>query len=314
MDQGPGRMSIPVLLVTGFLGAGKTTLLNNLLSIDGITGKRVALLINEFGEVGLDGDRLRGSVPDDEAIVELNKGSIFCSCIKTDLAEALGRIRDRLSPDLVIAEATGLAVSTDLLAAVEDASLRSSFSVQANICVVDALNYFKVLPFLKVAAGQVAAADGVVLNKTSLVSKSELEKLDSVISELNPDAPLYLSESGTVDAGFVGSLSHTPRLSSPADMPPLGAFNITLRNPGAMDWGRFVETVNNFGHGILRLKGHIDFGSGLELVERTGDKLTKGPAPEGCSSSSLVVICWRLDKQETTEAFNACRDDSMPAG
>ncbi len=299
-------MNIPLVLVTGFLGAGKTTLLNNLLALPTVTGRKIALLVNEFGEVGIDGDLLRGAAPAETPIVELNKGSIFCTCIKGDLAAALQRIRDEIKPELVLAEATGLAPTSDLLSAVEDPLLRSAFTVRSNICVVDAVNYFKVLPFLKVAAGQVAAADGVVINKIDQVSSEEVDKLRMVVGEINPDAPVYLSNDGALDEKFFSSLGHTPKPAPPAELPPLGAFSVTIRPSGPLDRAKFVETVNHYGQGILRLKGHADFGSGLELVERTGEKLSIGPALPENKGSTLVVICWKLNKPEVEDAFAGC--------
>jgi G3E family GTPase len=299
-------MSIPLVLVTGFLGAGKTTLLNNLLALPGIAGRKVALLVNEFGEVGIDGGLLRDSSPDTRPIVELNRGSIFCTCIKNDLAAALGSIRDEIQPELVLAEATGLAQTADLLSAVEDPLLRSAFSVRTNICVVDAVNYFKVLPFLKVASGQVVAADGVMINKCNQVSGPEIDKLRIVVGELNPGAPMCISRDGTLEETFFTSLGHTPKPAPLSDLPPLGAFSVTIRPTGPLDWGKFVETANYYGQGILRLKGHVDFGSGLELVERTGEKLSVGPALAGNKGAALVVICWKLNKPEVEDAFARC--------
>ena len=96
---------IDVWLLTGYLGAGKTTMLNNLLGAEMFKGKRVALVINEFGQLGIDGALVR---PGEWTKFELNKGSLFCACIKVDTVKVSGIAFD-IKPDVVIIEATGLA-------------------------------------------------------------------------------------------------------------------------------------------------------------------------------------------------------------
>jgi len=100
---------IPTILLTGFLGAGKTTLLNRL--IEHYKSKRTVLLINEFGKVGIDGEML---VEGNYEMIELNKGSLFCICVRTDFIFEVERIATQIKSELLIIEATGLADTSEM--------------------------------------------------------------------------------------------------------------------------------------------------------------------------------------------------------
>ncbi len=160
--------TIPVYLLTGYLGSGKTTLLNHLLSDPQLAGQRIALIVNEFGALGVDGQLVSGA---DGQVFELSRGSLFCACIRTDFARALEQIADDVQPDLVLAEATGVAATSDLVGFFDMAHGQSRFRVQANVCIVDSLNFTKVLPYLKAASAQVVSADGIVINKSDLMDE-----------------------------------------------------------------------------------------------------------------------------------------------
>ena len=115
---------IPLLLLTGYLGAGKTTLLNHLLARPSIRGKNVSLIINEFGELGVDGRLVdSGARP----LYELNKGSLFCVCIRTDFLDVLETIVNGGKPDLVLVEATGVAEPRDIESMLDEPHLAGKF-------------------------------------------------------------------------------------------------------------------------------------------------------------------------------------------
>ena len=135
---------IPVILLTGYLGAGKTTLLNHLLAQPEVAEKKLVLIINEFGQLGVDGQLLQ---PGSYTRYEINKGSLFCICTKVDFIKALQEISRSIHPDLVLIEATGIAQTGDIEAFMSEPVVKDKFAIQANVCVVDALNFIKVVPF-----------------------------------------------------------------------------------------------------------------------------------------------------------------------
>ncbi|MDX9958663.1 MAG: GTP-binding protein, partial [Spirochaetia bacterium] len=129
MDQ--AAVMIPVILVTGFLGSGKTTLVNNL--IDHFSGRveRLAVMINEFASIGIDGALVP---PGDYVKIELNKGSIFCSCMRTDFIAELKKLALDVRPDLLLIEATGIARVDDLYGMMSQDGLDTLIRIQKNIC------------------------------------------------------------------------------------------------------------------------------------------------------------------------------------
>jgi G3E family GTPase len=181
----------PVTLLSGWLGAGKTTLLNHLLAND--SGTRYAVLVNEFGEIGID-DRL--VVRSDDNIVELSNGCVCCT-VRGDLVQSLLDLRKRRLPtfrrrqfDRVIIETTGIAEPAPLLRTflVED-EIATYYQVESVVTLVDAGN-LNLAVSARSAVEQIALADLLVLNKTDLSSAEVVAKAQVDLRQLNPTAPI----------------------------------------------------------------------------------------------------------------------------
>jgi len=182
---------IPVTVLTGFLGAGKTTLLNRILSEQ--HGRRLAVIENEFGEVGVDNQLV---ISGDEELFEMNNGCICCS-VRGDLIRILGRLlkrRDRL--DGVLIETTGLANPAPVAQTFfTDDEMRAAYRLDAIVTVVDALHVARHLDDGDESVKQIAFADVILLNKTDLVSPAELRALESRIRGINSVARLLPTRS-----------------------------------------------------------------------------------------------------------------------
>jgi G3E family GTPase len=193
---------IPIVLITGYLGSGKTTVVNHLLGTTALAGRDVALVINEFGTLGVDGalvdaDRLAKQY-------EINSGSLFCSCTKLQLFRSMQDIAETLRPDLVLVEATGVAEPADFLSLVSDVpNLARQFSILATLAVVDAKHFTKVAPFMRAARKQVACASGVVINKADLVPQDDIAKLQNLLAEMNSSALQVVVASGAVSMEWI---------------------------------------------------------------------------------------------------------------
>jgi G3E family GTPase len=182
---------IPVTVLTGFLGAGKTTLLNRILSEQ--HGRRLAVIENEFGEVGVDNQLvIRG----DEELFEMNNGCICCS-VRGDLIRILGRLlkrKDRL--DGVLIETTGLANPAPVAQTFfTDEEMRSAFRLDAIVTVVDARHVAGHLDEGDESVKQIAFADVLLLNKTDLVSPADLQVVEERIRGINSVARLHRTRS-----------------------------------------------------------------------------------------------------------------------
>ena len=184
----------PVTVLTGYLGAGKTTLLNRILSED--HGKRYAVIVNEFGEVGIDNELIVGA---DEEVFEMNNGCVCCT-VRGDLIRVLSGLMKRPGKfDAIIVETTGLADPGPVAQTFfVDDDVRAKAQLDSVTTVVDA----KHLPLRLVdspeAVEQIAFADQIILNKTDLVSEAELAAVEAQIRRINPLAPIHRAQRSNV--------------------------------------------------------------------------------------------------------------------
>ena len=159
---------IDVYILTGFVGAGKTTMLNHLLQIEPLAAANPALIINEFGKIGVDGALVQQQ---DLKRYDINKGSIFCICTKTDFLKALTEIAESKCHQSLLIEATGIAETVDIESFLDAPKLKEIYQVKANLCLVDAANFTCVAAFLKPAKTQVQYADALIVNKCDFKKK-----------------------------------------------------------------------------------------------------------------------------------------------
>ena len=189
----------PVTVLTGYLGAGKTTLLNRILTE--AHGKRYAVIVNEFGEVGIDNDLIVGA---DEEVFEMNNGCVCCT-VRGDLIRVLSGLMKRQTKsggrgfDGIIVETTGLADPAPVAQTFfVDEDVRAKTELDSVVTVVDALHLPLRLKDSREAAEQIAFADQIILNKIDLVSEADLAEVEKAIRTLNPFAPIRRAERSNV--------------------------------------------------------------------------------------------------------------------
>ncbi|MDP3526459.1 MAG: GTP-binding protein [Hoeflea sp.] len=185
---------IPVTVLTGYLGAGKTTLLNRILSEP--HGKRYAVIVNEFGEIGIDNDLI---VESDEEIYEMNNGCVCCT-VRGDLIRVVeGLMRRPGRFDAIIVETTGLADPVPVAQTFfMDEDVRAKTRLDAVVALVDARHLPLRLKDSREAEDQIAFADVVILNKTDLVTPEELEAVERTVRAINPSARIHRTERAAV--------------------------------------------------------------------------------------------------------------------
>src|SRR5690349_13770689 len=181
---------IPVTVLTGYLGAGKTTLLNRILSEN--HGKKYAVIVNEFGEIGIDNDLIIGA---DEEVFEMNNGCVCCT-VRGDLVRILeGLMKRKGKFDAIIVETTGLADPAPVAQTFfVDEDVQNNARLDAVVTVADAKWLSERLKDAPEAKNQIAFADVIVLNKTDLVSVPELAEVEARIRGINPYAKLHRTE------------------------------------------------------------------------------------------------------------------------
>jgi G3E family GTPase len=325
-EHGPARSygmrKIPTTVLTGFLGSGKTTLLNQILSAN--TNQKIAVIVNEFGDVGIDGQLVVGA---EEEILELNNGCICCT-VRGDLTRAVDNLLARRGQiDRIVIETTGLADPGPVIQSfILEETLRSNTELDAIVTVVDARHIDEQLSNEQ-AREQIAFADVIILNKIDLVSRDRVEDLTRRMVSLNPLARMHPAVSCEVDLQHVldvraFDLRNVLRLEPTllddsthehdADIQ-----SISIREQGAIDEPRFTKWLNTLvqtqGKDLLRIKGIIELegeprrfvfhGVHMTLDGRPGKPWKPGEPRQ----NELVFIGRALDAIVLRSGFESCR-------
>src|SRR5271167_3511048 len=198
MSEQVSSEKIPVTVLTGYLGAGKTTLLNRILSEP--HGKKYAVIVNEFGEIGIDNDLVVGA---DEEVFEMNNGCVCCT-VRGDLIRVVQGLVKRQTRagkgfDAIIIETTGLADPGPVAQTFfVDDDVKARTRLDSVTTVVDAKHILLRLSDSREAREQIAFADQIVLNKTDLVSPEDLGIIEARIRRINPLAPIHRAQRSNV--------------------------------------------------------------------------------------------------------------------
>ena len=321
MDQ-PAQ--VPVTVLTGFLGAGKTTLLNRILTER--HGKKYAVIVNEFGEEGIDNDLV---VDADEEVFEMNNGCICCT-VRGDLIRILGGLMKRADHlDAIIVETTGLADPAPVAQTFfVDQDVADRTMLDAIVTVADAVHLDSQLGEHHEAEEQVAFADVVLLNKTDLVEADGLERVEARIRKINPYAKIIrtarcaapLEEIVGLNAFSLDRVLEVEPdfLTSDHDHEhDDDVTSISCVSDAPLDMEKFQtwfgKLLQTRGQDILRSKGILDFAGHddryvFQGVHMLMDGSPMGAWPEGRPRSSRVVFIGRnLDGMGLKEGFEACK-------
>jgi G3E family GTPase len=308
MVEGPGL--IPTILLTGFLGAGKTTLLNRL--IEHYRSRRTVLLINEFGQVSIDATRL---IPGEYDLVELNKGSLFCICVRTDFIEEVERISRDLHPDLLLIEATGLADTSEMERMLSLPNLKNRIRLEACLCVADATSFFKIYDFLRAPQSQVQNADVILLNKCDAASPQELTATRHALASLSPRAAIIETVHCNLPLDILDKVRRPPAQSDgePGEGRPDPVHSITLLAEGSMhqsDWPPFCQLFKDT---ALRVKGYVTIEGVVVHVDAGVDFWLEQQEPERTSGSNqLVIIGQDVQEEEIRNQWAALFKNQQP--
>jgi cobalamin biosynthesis protein CobW len=249
--------AVAVDILTGFLGSGKTTLLRHVLD-HGLKGKPVAVVMNEIGEVGIDGKVVTG-LSNVEKMVELSSGCICCTIDDYRFDLAIQEIVDTVKPHVIIIESTGLADPEPLAYRVKTAGL----GLDAVITVVDAANVDRQLAETEVARAQIQAADFLVVNKLDLVDERARGAVEKRLAKLNPRAERFRTVRGAIDSELLfatGVATYRERARTTSEhLHHDGIGSFLYRTPHPLDQERFARVLDRLPKSVLRAKGVVRF-------------------------------------------------------
>ncbi|MFI3326142.1 MAG: GTP-binding protein [Clostridia bacterium] len=253
-------------LITGFLGAGKTTFLQHFLPK--FKDRDIKLIINEFGNKGVDGSILQET---GAKLQEICGGSIFCSCKLDKFEEAMN---DCLltTPDVIIVEASGLSDPTNIRKTLKQYEEKGKLIYKGCICLVDAVRFHKVFATARVCKKQLAVTDLVILNKIDLVTASEIETLDSTIKSQFPSIKTVKASFGKVDFKLEDLLvSRSHAFDSETEKPDITLQKTMLSIDPSMSLYELERFLNSFAEDTARIKGYVTLADhGFVLVDCVG--------------------------------------------
>ena len=322
-NEASSENQVPVTVLTGYLGAGKTTLLNRILTEQ--HGRKYAVVINEFGELGVDNDLV---VDSDEEVFEMNNGCVCCT-VRGDLIRIVGGLMKRRAKfDGIIIETTGLANPAPVAQTFFiDEDVRSKTRLDAIVTVVDAKHILARLEDSHEAADQIAFADVIVLNKTDLVTSDELAEVERRIRQINRFAVIHRTEKAALPIDQIlnrGAFDLKRVLEMAPDFleddehehnDDVSSVSFEVEKP--IDPERFNAWISlllqDKGPDLLRTKGILNYKGddrrfAFQAVHMIADGDFIGPWKAGEPRTSKIVFIGRnLNRPQLRRGFEACQ-------
>lgn len=291
---------MPIVLITGALGSGKTTLLQRF--IDEVPLK-LAVLVNEFGEIGIDGTVIRAK---NVNLIELAGGCVCCE-LTGEFEAAVTELMQTMQPQMIVVEATGVAESDALVLEVEESI--SGVRLDSVIYLADAYTSLKYPQVGYVARNQLQAADVVLINKIDLVAADRLQAIETQIRQFNSRAAILPTAFAEVDVKMLLGTTGQPRPAlTRTHRHSVELTQLSYRSHNDFSRTAFETLLAGLAPGVVRAKGFIRLDGRYHLLNQVGDRFTLEPV--AADATWLVFIGPGLEpvKDRLIEAIEACRN------
>ena len=318
IDNPPERKA-EILLLSGFLGAGKTTLLKRILSWETDLSETV-VLVNEFGDIGVDGALLKDSGSD---VIELSSGCICCT-LSADLHQSLMRIWTQFKPRRILIEASGVADPKSITTVLKDPKVGQHMVLKKVITVLEADIWGAREVFGQLFYNQLEMANLIVLNKIDLTEAEKIPQFLEEIHDVIPDCQVVPTIHCEIDPDTLWSPAQ-PKISAlkpieffqpatingkpdPHHTHPAKSIEFVMfsfQDSGILDEACFKTFVRNLPWELFRIKGTVRFADRLEMLNFVGGKSEWFPW-EGEGKNRLAFIGWKINADETLRALKRC--------
>jgi G3E family GTPase len=268
----------PVSVITGYLGSGKTTLLKKILAD---TKKRIAVVMNEFGEIGIDTKVIRGENVD---IVELLNGCVCCS-LTGELEAAVGEILRKVKPDMIVIETTGVAEPGNLITNIDNIK---DVKLDSVIAVVDSDALIRFPKLGQTGREQIENADIILLNKMDLVHVDKVDDVENAVRSMNQRAKIIRTTYANVDTRILFGLEVEHALREHKAHSLIGMESFVYRSERLHNRSMFLSFVSRMPEKIYRAKGHVRFVDGPHFFSFVNGRYELSKSKE--ESTEIVFI------------------------
>lgn len=283
------KQKTDLYILTGFLGAGKTTFLRKILN--DLSGQKVGVIMNEFGKVGIDGTIIK---KDGMELTEINRGSIFCSCLKISFVQAMCEMADRDLKYLFV-ESSGLADPSnigEIMEAIKEFK-GEVYDYKGAICLVDALHFLEQTEDLETVNRQLKHCHLAIISKVDLVEDKTLETIKNKIREINSKVEIQTSVFGKINYDFLNEdlmKNQWAKTEETTNTPENKPKTLTLTFNGQVkkqDLSRFIDSISE---DTYRIKGFFILEDGWNQVDVVNRRIDYKPSDKEGMECQLVII------------------------
>ena len=284
-----GRV-VDLYVFSGFLGSGKTTLLKKML--EHYYDKNIGVVVNEFGKEGFDGKRVNRNGVE---MVEINNGSVFCSCLKGSFVDALISLAER-DLDYLFVEGSGLSDPSnmdELLFILEKKLGSNPYAYRGSICIIDGVNFYDYFDLFVAIEKQVKSADSLIINKLDLMEKKEVEDLKEELKIMNPKANILTTSYCNIDFRQFEKMirqeepmEKSETVNTPEDRPR----TYVLRTSYELEKEKLEKFLRAMSQDIVRIKGTVILQEGTYQLDVVGTQIDFMKMDHEENESKLVII------------------------